>query len=101
MANDISKNSSDAWGYKMMKALKCWMLYLWRQHKGLHELPHGLHVVGQLSHHLHHNPLIQSGMSIHMPDFSVAVTEAQSHHLFMNFLSRMIFFLETTTLQEK
>lgn len=64
------------------------MLYLRGQHKGLHEFSHGLHVVGQLSHHLHHNPLVQSSMSINMPDFGVAVTEALRHHLFMNFLSR-------------
>lgn len=89
MANYISKISTDACYYKMtVIALKSWMLYLWGQHKGLHELPHGLHVVRQLSHHLHHNPLVQSGMSINVPDFGVAVTETQSHHFFMNFLSR-------------
>lgn len=87
-------------GVMIVIALKCWILYLWGQHKGLHELPHGLHVVGQLSHHLHYNPLIQSGMRIDMPNFGVAVIEAQSHHLFVDFLCRTKNNLESTTLRE-
>lgn len=62
--------------------------YLRCQNKCLHELPHGLHVIGQLAQHLHHHSLVQSGMSIHMPDLSVTITEAQSHHLLMDFLFR-------------
>lgn len=59
---------------------------LWCQHKGLHELPHGLHVVGQLTHHLHHDALIQGGVGVHVPDLSVAVSETQSHHPLVDLL---------------
>lgn len=60
--------------------------HLGRQHKGLHELPHGLHVVGQLAHHLHHHALVQGGVGVHVADLGVAVAETQGHHPLMDFL---------------
>lgn len=59
-----------------------------RQHEGLHELPHGLHVVGQLAHHLHHHALVQGGVGVHVPDLGVTIAEAQSHHPLMDLLQR-------------
>lgn len=56
------------------------------QNEGLHELPHRLHVVGQLAHHLHHHALVQGGVGVHVPDLSVAVAEAQSHHPLVDLL---------------
>lgn len=56
------------------------------QDKGLHELPHGLHVVGQLAHHLHHDALGEGGVGVHVADLGVAVAEVQSHHLLVDFL---------------
>lgn len=60
--------------------------YLRCQNKCLHELPHGLHVIGELPQNLHHHSLVQGGMSIDVPDLSVTITEAESHHLLMDFL---------------
>lgn len=59
-----------------------------RQHEGLHELPHGLHVVGQLAHHLHHHALVQGGVGVHVPDLGVTVAETQSHHPLMDLLHK-------------
>lgn len=56
------------------------------QDEGLHELPHGLHVVGQLAHHLHHHALVQGGVGVHVPDLGVAVAEAQGHHPLVDLL---------------
>lgn len=60
--------------------------HLGRQHKGLHELPHGLHVVRQLAHHLHHYALVQGGVGVHVADLGVAVAETQGHHPLMDLL---------------
>lgn len=49
--------------------------YLRCEYKRLHEPAHGLHVIGELSHHLHYNPIIESGMGIHVTDLCVAVLE--------------------------
>lgn len=65
-----------------------WRTNLRCQHESLHELPHGLHVVGQLAHHLHHHTLIQGGMGINVPDLGVTVTETQSHHPLMDLLEK-------------
>lgn len=65
-----------------------WATNLRCQHKGLHELPHGLHVVGQLAHHLHHHALVQGGVGVHVPDLGVTVAETQSHHPLMDLLQR-------------
>lgn len=65
-----------------------WSTNLGCQHKGLHELPHGLHVVGQLAHHLHHHALVQGGVSVHVPNLGVTIPETQSHHPLMNLLKK-------------
>lgn len=62
--------------------------HLRRQHEGLHELPHGLHVVGQLAHHLHHHALVQGGVGVHVPDLGVTIAETQSHDPLMDLLRR-------------
>lgn len=64
----------------------CRTTHLRRQHEGLHELPHRLHVVGQLAHHLHHHALVQGRMGIHVPDLGVTIAETQSHHPLMDLL---------------
>lgn len=60
--------------------------HLWSKHKGLHELPHGLTIVGQFSQDLHHHPVAQCGMSIHVPDLCVALAKLQGHDLLVDFL---------------
>lgn len=49
--------------------------YLRCKYKCLHEPADRLHVIGELSHHLHYNTIIESSMGIHMTDFCVAVLE--------------------------
>lgn len=60
--------------------------HLWSKHERLHELPHGLTIVGQFSKDLHHHAVTQCGMSIHVPDLCVALTELQGHDLLVDFL---------------
>lgn len=72
----------------MFETSDCTGTNLGRQHEGLHELPHGLHVVGQLAHHLHHHALVQGGVGVHVPDLGVTVPEAQSHHSLVDLLQR-------------
>lgn len=45
------------------------------QHEGLHEPAHGLHVIGELPHHLHHHTVVQGGVGIHVADLGVAILE--------------------------
>lgn len=45
------------------------------EHEGLHEPAHGLHVVGELPHHLHHHPVVEGGVGVHMTDLRVAILE--------------------------
>lgn len=73
------------WGVGQDQVLRT---HLGRQHEGLHELPHGLHVVGQLAHHLHHHALVQGGVGVYVADLGVAVAETQGHHPLMDFLQK-------------
>lgn len=59
------------------------------QYEGLHELPHGLQVVGELPHHLHHHPFVQGGVRIHVPYFGVTVPETQRHHPLVDLLQEL------------
>lgn len=56
------------------------------KNKGLHELPHGLTIVGQLSQDLHHHSVVEGGVSVHVSDFGVAFIELQGHDLLVDFL---------------
>ena len=51
--------------------------HLWGEHERLHELPHWLTVVGQLSHHLDDHAVAKRGVSVNLPDLRVALAELQ------------------------
>merc|ERR1719320_1232516 len=59
---------------------------LWGENKGLHEPPHRLPIVRELAAHLNYHPVGQSLVGVHLPDFSMAVTEVQLHYFLMDFL---------------
>lgn len=63
--------------------------HLWSEHKSLHELPHRLAVVGELTQHLDHNAVSQSGMGVHVSDLRVAFLELQGQDLLVDFLVRV------------
>lgn len=51
------------------------LTHLRREHEGLHEPAHGLHVIGELPHHLHHHTVVKGGVGVHVTDLCVAILE--------------------------
>lgn len=49
--------------------------HLRSEHEGLHEPAHGLHVIGELPHHLHHHAVVEGGVGVHVTDLCVAILE--------------------------
>ena len=52
----------------------------------LHELSHGLGVVGELAQDLHDNAFVQGSVGVHLPDLGLAVAEVKLHDFLVDCL---------------
>ncbi|RNA22681.1 hypothetical protein BpHYR1_044413 [Brachionus plicatilis] len=56
-----------------------------REHKRLHEPPHGLAIVGQFAGHLDHHAAAYGQLTVHLSDLGVAVFEVELADFLVDF----------------